>query len=110
MAQFKSKHAVLLTRSVSMQCNVRNAMQYNAMQCNTMQCNAMQCNAWDGSPSVREWNEVSQSFFNFVHFLTLENMTKRLVTWLNFDSSLNVRTDGRLNEAEVILPLATKWK
>jgi hypothetical protein len=70
MAQFKSKHAVLLTlRSVSMQCN---AMQCNAIQCNAMQYNAIQCNActmqcmYEVNPSVR--NEVSQSFFLFFLF------------------------------------------
>jgi hypothetical protein len=66
MAQFKSKHAVLTLRSVSMQC-----MQCNAIQCNarnTMQCNAIQCNVCtEVRPSVR--NEVSQSFFIFFIFL-----------------------------------------
>jgi hypothetical protein len=73
MAQFKSKHAVLLTlRSVSMQCNAMQCNTINAMQCNTMQCNAMQCNAMQCNvctevrPSVR--NEVSQSFFFFFFF------------------------------------------
>jgi hypothetical protein len=78
MAQFKSKHAVLTLRSVSMQCNAMqcnamygnamqcNAMQYNAIQCNTVQYNAMQCNVMQVRPSVR--NEVSQSFFLFFLF------------------------------------------
>jgi hypothetical protein len=77
-AQFKNKHAVLITLRWSvcnaMQCNAMqyntmqyNAMQYNAMQCNTMQCNAMQCNAM--YESVRPYGMKSVShFFFFFHF------------------------------------------
>jgi hypothetical protein len=68
----QSKHAVLLTRSVSMQCN---AMQCNAIQCNAMQCNQLcACNV--EVQSVRPWNGVSQSFFFFIFFFQNTKMTK----------------------------------
>jgi hypothetical protein len=121
MAQFKSKHAVLLHYSVSMQCmhvmqcNTRNAMQcnamqYNAMQCNTMQCNAMQC--MYGSPSVRtEWSQ-SVIFFFFFHFFKNTKWQNLVEARFRTQDPLKWKsecTDGRTYGMKSFY-LSLKWK
>jgi hypothetical protein len=115
MAQFKSKHAVLLTLRSSQY--ARNAMQCNAMQYN-VQCNAMQCMHW--SPSVRT-KSVSQSvifisfflFFFFSHFLKYKKNDKILLKPVSNSGPLakmEIWMYGRTDVRNEVFTSSLKWK